>query len=76
MSDAHKRRGTRPPWLNKPWESWEDERVRTLMVSEAAARTGRTVSAVKNRRLALKVPDGSRSAERVKVGRSVVSSAG
>jgi hypothetical protein len=45
------------------------------MVSEAAAQTGRTVSAVKNRRLVLKVPDGRSRAERVKVGQSAAISA-
>ena len=24
MSESHKKRGTRPPWLNKPWEPWDD----------------------------------------------------
>jgi hypothetical protein len=50
MSEAHKRRGTRPPWLNKAWAKWEDEAVRTLPPAEAARKTGRTLPAVWSRR--------------------------
>ena len=60
MSEAHKKRGTRPPWLNAPWTPEEDELLRTLPPKEVAKRTGRTMPAVLNRRHKLKLPDGRR----------------
>ena len=54
MSEAHRRRGTRPPWLNPAWTAEEDSLLRTLTPKEVAERTGRTVTAVRARRLLLK----------------------
>jgi hypothetical protein len=61
MSEAHRKRGTRPPWINPPWSAQDDEFVRTIPAKAAAERTGRTLSAVYNRRNVLQVPDGRRS---------------
>jgi len=69
MSESHKRRGTRPPWLNQPWAEWENELVRTLPAPEAVKRTGRTMFAVKSQRRLLGVPDGRTKSERRKFGR-------
>lgn len=60
MSQAHRARGTRPPWLNSAWSPADDELVRTLPAAEVAVRTGRSLTAVYNRRSVLKVPDGRR----------------
>ena len=67
MREAHRLRGTRPPWLNPAWTAAEDEFVRTLSVSEAAARTGRTIAAIVSRRTILRkmgvpIRDGRRRA--------------
>jgi hypothetical protein len=53
MSQAHKRRGTRPPWLNDPWPAEHDALLGTLPDAEVAERTGRTLQAVGDRRRAL-----------------------
>jgi hypothetical protein len=58
MSESHRRRGTRPPWLNAPWAAWEDEAVRTLRPVAAAATTGRTLFAVFSRRHKLGLNEG------------------
>jgi hypothetical protein len=58
MSEAHRKRGTRPPWLDEAWSAAEETLVRTLPAAEVAKRTGRSLSAVYNRRNILKVPDG------------------
>jgi hypothetical protein len=58
MSEAHKRRGTRPPKAGRPWTAEEDELVRTLPAPEASAKTGRPLCSVYSRRRQLKVPDG------------------
>jgi len=50
MSEVHKQRGIRPPWLNKSWAEWEDRLLRSLAPAEAARRTRRTLSAVFHRR--------------------------
>jgi transposase-like protein len=50
MSATHKARGTRPPWLNPAWSAREDRIVRSKPPAEAARLTGRTLSAVRNRR--------------------------
>jgi hypothetical protein len=59
-SEAHKRRRTRPPAAGEPWSPEEDELARTLPPEEVARRTGRTLTAVYNRRIDLGVPDGRR----------------
>jgi predicted transcriptional regulator len=60
MSEAHLRRGTRPPAAGRPWTPEEDEMARTLPAPEVARRTGRTLTAVYNRRIDHGVPDGRR----------------
>jgi hypothetical protein len=68
MSEAHKRRGAWPPAAGRPWKAEEDELVRTLRIADVVKRTGRTESAVKNRRVKLGVPDGRTKAARQKRG--------
>ena len=70
MSEAHKGRGSWPPAAGRPWSAEEDALVRMLRIAEVIKRTGRTESAVKNRRIALRVPDGRTRASRLEVGRS------
>jgi hypothetical protein len=61
MSEAHRRRGTRPPDGARLWTEEEDELVRALPGKEAAGRTGRTLTAVYKRRRQLGLPDGRRA---------------
>jgi hypothetical protein len=61
MSEAHRRRGTRPPAAGEPWSPEEDEMARTLPPEEVARQTSRTLTAVYNRRIDLGVPDGRRA---------------
>jgi hypothetical protein len=70
MSESHRKRGTRPPWLNKAWEPWEDKLVRKLPVEEVMEKTGRSRHAVQLRRHKLRLPDGRTKASRKKVRRS------
>ena len=49
MSEAHKRRGTRPPKAGRAWEAWEDKLLRTLPAAEVAKRTGRGMAALYSR---------------------------
>jgi hypothetical protein len=58
MSEAHKRRGTRPPAAGRPWTPAEDALVRTLPPAEAARRTGRALEAVYSRRAVLRAAGG------------------
>jgi hypothetical protein len=58
MSAAQRRRGTRPPKAGRPWTAEEDALVRALPAKEVAARTGRTLGAVHDRRRILGMPDG------------------
>jgi len=67
MSEAHKRRGTRPPKAVSPWTEQEDALVRTLPGKEVAKRTERKLRAVYDRRRALGMPDGRTKTERAKV---------
>ena len=60
LSETHNRLGTRPPWLNKAWASWEDKALRTLSPDTAAKKTGRTLLAVKSRRRKLGITKGSK----------------
>ena len=69
MSEAHRRRGTRPPWLKPAWQPWEDKLCRTLPAAEVAKRTGRNLAAVYSRRAVLGMPDGRTQAQRRKAGR-------
>jgi hypothetical protein len=57
MSEAHKRRGTRPPKAGRPWTPEEDELARTFSPAEVARRTGRTLEAVHSRRAVLRAED-------------------
>jgi hypothetical protein len=58
LSDAHRKRGTRPPWLNPAWTEDELELLRALSPEEVASQTGRSLSAVYGQRSKLKLPDG------------------
>lgn len=58
MSEAHRRRGTRPPWLKPAWSAADEQLLRTLPAAEVAKRTGRSLSAVYSRRSELGVNDG------------------
>jgi Ni/Co efflux regulator RcnB len=60
MSEAHKRRGTRPPAAGRPWTPEEDSLLRAFPAKEVARRTGRSLTAVYNRRIDLGLPDGRR----------------
>jgi hypothetical protein len=60
MSEAHRRRGTRPPAAGRAWSADEDELLRALPAQDVARRTGRTLTAVYNRRVDLGLPDGRR----------------
>jgi hypothetical protein len=62
MSEAHRRRGTRPPKAARPWTEAENQLVRTLPAAEVARLTGRTLVAVWARRRVLQLPDGRRKA--------------
>jgi len=66
MSEAQRRRGTRPPNTGSPWTEQEDALVRTLAAKEVAKRTGRTLGAVWSRRRELELPDGRTKTERDK----------
>lgn len=50
MSGIHRKRGTRPPWLNPAWTVAEDVLLARLPAAEVANRTGRTLQAVYQRR--------------------------
>lgn len=58
MSEAHRLRGTRPPWLKPAWSAKEDAVVRNLPAADAAVRTGRSLSAVYSRRSELGLNKG------------------
>ena len=64
MSEAHRRRGTRPPAARLPWTVEEDELLRILPARDVAERTGRTLTAVYIRRVDLGIPDGRRREQR------------
>jgi hypothetical protein len=55
MSEAQRARGTRPPAAGHPWEPEEDALLGTMPDDEVAQRTGRTLDAVKCRRVKLDV---------------------
>jgi hypothetical protein len=61
MSEAHRRRGTRPPKAGRPWTAAEDTLLSAGMsAAEVAKRTGRTLTAACKRRGQLGLPDGRR----------------
>jgi NUMOD3 motif len=53
MSQAHRSRGTIPPWARRPWTPEEDDLVRIFPAIEVATLTGRTLQAVYTRRSVL-----------------------
>ena len=55
MSEAHRRRGTRPPKAGKAWTSAENELLGRLPPADVASQTGRTLSAVYCRRRVLRL---------------------
>jgi hypothetical protein len=55
MSEAHKRRGTWPPAVGRPWTPEEDALLETVSDPEVARRTGRTPGAVQERRATLDI---------------------
>jgi hypothetical protein len=57
MSEAHRRRGTRPPSAGRAWEPWEDAWISLQPAEEVARRTGQTVNAVRQRRCLLGIPN-------------------
>lgn len=59
LSAINRRRGIRPPWLPPPWRKSEDRLLGRLPDAEVARRTGRTVTAVRCRRAALRIPSKS-----------------
>jgi len=58
MSVAQRRRRAKPPKAGRAWSAEEDALVRQLRASEVAARTGRTLQAVYDRRNVLGLNDG------------------
>lgn len=60
MSAAHKRRGMIPAKAGRLWTAEEDEAVRALPAEAAAAKIGRTLTAVYVRRHRLGVPGARR----------------
>ena len=58
MSEAHKRRGTRPPAAGRAWTPEEDALIGSLPPNEVARRTGRSLVAVGTRRRKLALPNG------------------
>jgi hypothetical protein len=61
LSEAQRRRGTRPPKAGRPWTEQENEWLRTLPPVEVAKRTKRTIGAVWCQRQKLELPDGRAS---------------
>lgn len=61
MSEAHKRRGTRPPKAGKPWRSDEDELLLRYDPAEVARQSGRTIRAVYMRSYLLGIRAGRSS---------------
>jgi len=68
MSEAHRLRGTRPPRAGRPWTAEEDELLRTRRPKDVARVTGRTLTAVNSRRVALRLEDGRTRAARGRHG--------
>jgi hypothetical protein len=61
MSEAHRRRGTRPPKAGRPWTAAEGALLAAgLPAAVVAAQIGRTLAAVYIRRRQLGLPDGRR----------------
>jgi len=56
ISDAHRRRGTRPPRAGRPWTAEEDSLLGTMPDEVIVHRTGRILGAVYSRRQILRIP--------------------
>jgi hypothetical protein len=54
MSATHRKRGTRPPWMNLAWSAADDALFARLPPAQVANRTGRTLQAVYQRRSLLR----------------------
>lgn len=67
MSKANRARGARPPWLNDPWSADEDALLSTHTTKEVAAKTGRTLPAVRERRRILGISYGRKRAGEARV---------
>jgi hypothetical protein len=63
QSEAHKTRGTRPPWLPPPWTAEEDKLLAQLPAADVARRTKRSLGAVYSRRSLLGLPDARRRSD-------------
>ncbi|MDB5306556.1 MAG: hypothetical protein JWO38_758 [Gemmataceae bacterium] len=55
MSEAHKKRGTRPPKAGRPWTAKQDALLGKVPDELIARKSGRPVSAVVNRRQKLRI---------------------
>jgi hypothetical protein len=55
ISEAHRRRGTRPPNAAKPWTAAEDVLLGTMPDERVAEQFGRMAEAVRNRRCVFNV---------------------
>jgi hypothetical protein len=66
MSEAQKRRGTRPPAAGESWTAEEDALLGTMTDRNVSDRTGRSESAVSERRYALCVAAFTKRAPRGK----------
>ena len=69
MSEAHKKRGTRPPAAGRPWTLEEDAQLGTMPDADAARRTGRSEEAVQERRAALGIDGFYRKRRRLGIPR-------
>jgi hypothetical protein len=64
MSQAHKRRGTRPPKAEPAWTQEEEALLGRMPDKEVARRTGWTVIAVKSYRWSRRIPPAKAAARR------------
>jgi hypothetical protein len=56
MSEAHRRRGTRPTTNPPDWTPEEEALLGEIPDAEVCRRTGRTLTAVRNHRQILRIP--------------------
>jgi hypothetical protein len=56
MSEAHRRRGTRPPTNPPDWTQEEEALLGKLLDAEVSRRIGRTLDAVRAKRQLLRIP--------------------
>src|SRR5581483_11332512 len=62
MSEAHRRRGTRPPKAGRPWTAEEEALLGTMTDRDVGVRTGRSPATVYARRAELGIPSFRRHA--------------